>query len=396
MEINNGVYWVGVNDTKSRLFESLWSLPNGASYNSYLIVGSENKALIDTVHIDFFEEYYQKINKITDLTEIDYIILNHVEPDHSGSLSKIIEKIPNVKVVSSLNGIEFTRKYHQGEFEDFIVKDGSSIDLGGKTLRFIETNCIHWPETISSFIDEDGVLFSGDLFGSFGAIGENIFDDRFDSLFLDEVRRYFASILSPYSPFVKKAIMKYESLGIHIRTIAPTHGLIYTTNPEKILNIYTNLSSGKFEEKVVIVYGSMYGNTKIMAEAISKGVTDKGVRSILFNISYSEMSDVLSEIWQAPAIAVGSPVYDSFIFPPISSFLEMIRLKRIKSRSYGIFGNFTWGGGPFKQLEKTILNQGSEVVGDIIKAQGLPNEDSINQAYSLGNKLADVAIKKTK
>ncbi|MFQ6134310.1 MAG: FprA family A-type flavoprotein [Nitrososphaerales archaeon] len=396
MKITDGVYWVGVNDTQTKLFEALWSLSRGVSYNSYLILGSEKKALIDTVNKDFSEEYIRGLRRLIDPEDLDYIVLNHVEPDHAGSLSKILSVASKASVVGMANGIEFVRKYHRVPFNDIVVKDGVTIDLGGKTLRFIETPCIHWPETMCTYLAEDGIMFSGDLFGSFGAIGDQIFDDRFDEVFKNEAKRYFAAVLSPYAAFVNRAIKKFDTLDTPIRVIAPSHGLIYKENPSEIKNLYAELSSGKFEEKVVIVYGSMYGNTETLAEAVAKGVRDRGVRGVIFNISYSEPGDVLSEIWRAPAVAVGSPVYDSFIFPPITNLLELIKLKRIKQRVFGLFGNYTWGGGPFKQLERSIQGLGSEIVGTFVEAQGSPIPSNIQEAEELGNILADAAIQRVK
>ena len=396
MEISPDVHWVGVNDAKSKFFESLWSIPKGVSLNSYLVLGKDKKALIDTVKEDFFNEYIENLRSLIDPEDIDYIILNHVEPDHAGSLSKILSIASKASVISSKNGIDFVKHYHQVPFNDISVKDGDKVDLGGKTLKFIMTPCIHWPETMSTFLGEDGVLFSGDLFGAFDSIGEKIFDDHINEASIYAAKRYFTSILSPYYCSINSALKKLDKLQKPCRVIAPTHGLIYRDDPAFITKLYADLCSGKFEEKVVIVYGSMYGNTKVLAEAVSKGVNDKGVKVALFNVTYSDPSEILTELWQAPAIAVGSPVYDCYIFPPVTNLLELIKVKRMKKRVFGLFGDYTWGGGSLQQLQNKIKDLGSEVVGSFVKAQGSPTPNNVESAHELGNLLADIAIKKTK
>jgi|TARA_B100001964_G_C14236852_1_gene602894 flavorubredoxin len=396
MRISPDVHWIGVNDTESKFFEALWRIPNGVSLNSYLVLGKDKKALIDTVKEDLFKEYIENIRRLIDPEDIDYIILNHVEPDHAGSLSKILSIASKASVISSKDGIDLVRHYHQVPFNGICVKDGDKVDLGGKSLEFIMTPCIHWPETMSTFLVEDGVLFSGDLFGAFDSIGDQIFDDQINETFRYAAKRYFTSILSPYYLSINSALRKLDNLQKPCRVIAPAHGLVYRDDPSLITSLYAKLCSGKFEEKVVVVYGSMYGNTEILAEAVSKGVKDKGVKAATFNLTYSDPSEVLTELWQAPVIAVGSPVYDCYIFPPVTNLLELIKVKRIKQRVFGLFGNYTWGGGPLQQLQNKIKDLGSEVVGSFVKAQGSPTPNNIETATELGNLLADIAIKKTK
>lgn len=395
MEIAPSIHWVGVNDTESKIFEELWSIPRGVSINSYLVLGKNKSALIDTMKESSFEEYIKKIRKLIDPKELDYIVLNHVEPDHAGSLSKLLSIVSKASVVSSKNGIDFLRNYHKVPFNDIVVNDKMTIDLGGKTLQFISTPCLHWPETMATFIEQDGVLFSGDLFGAFDVIGNNIFADSINETSTNAAKRYFSAILSPYAPFVDKAIQKFCNLEKPIRVIAPSHGLIYKNNSSIITQIYSDLCSNKYEKKVVIAYGSMYGNTEIIAKAIAKGVTDRGVRAVTFNITRSDPSEILAELWKAPAIAIGSPVYDGYIFPPVTNLLELIKLKRFKNRVFGLFGNYTWGGAPLHQMEERIKNMNSEIITPLIKAQGLPTDKNIEGAQELGNLLAIAAIKKT-
>lgn len=395
MQIAPNVHWVGINDTKSKIFEELWSIPMGVNINSYLVKGKKKNVLIDTMKGQSFEEYIKKLQKIIDPKELDYIVLNHVEPDHAGSLSKLLSIAQKASVISSKNGIDFLRHYHKVPFNDIVVNDNTSLDLGGKTLRFISTPCLHWPETMATFLEPDNVLFSGDLFGAFDAIGNNIFDDKINETTINAAKRYFSSILSPYAPFVDKAIQKLCNLKKPIKVIAPSHGIIYKNDPSIITKIYADLCSTKYEKKVVIAYGSMYGNTESIAKAIGKGVTDSGVKAVFFNITKSDISEMLTEIWKAPAIAIGSPVYDGYIFPPVSNLLEFIKLKRIKNRVFGLFGNYTWGGVPLLQMEGRIKEMKSEIIGPLLKTQGLPTDNNIEAAKELGSLLANAAIMKT-
>ncbi len=397
MQIVDGVYWVGVNDTRTKLFESLWSLPRGVSYNSYLILGGEKKVLIDTVKEDFFEEYVTGLKRYINPADIDYIVLNHVEPDHAGALSKMLSLASKASVIGTAKAMEFVKTYHRVPFDVMAVSDGTTVDLGGKTLKFVDAACIHWPETMFTYLAEDHVLFSGDAFGSFGEVGDKVFDDRDDKeVFKKEAERYFASIISPYASFVTRAIKKIDALGVPIRVIAPSHGLVYRDNPSEIKSLYGELSAGRFEEKVVVIYGSMYGNTKTLAEAVARGVAARGVRAVLFDVSHSDPSEILSEVWRAPALAVGSPVYDSFIFPPITNLLEILKLKRMKRRVFGIFGSYTWGGTPLEQIRKTMEGLNSETVGATVRCRGSPTSEDVRSAEDLGGLLAEVATRKSK
>ncbi|HJN58395.1 MAG: FprA family A-type flavoprotein [Nitrososphaerales archaeon] len=396
MEISPDVHWVGVNDTESKFFESLWSIPKGVSLNSYLVLGEKKKTLIDTVNDNYFDEYIENLKRLIDPEDIDYIVINHVEPDHAGSLSKILSIASKASVISSKMGIDFVKYYHQVPFNDISVDDGDKVDLGGKTLKFIMTPCIHWPETMCTFLGDDGILFSGDLFGAFDSIGDEIFDDKIGKDSIYSAKRYFTSILSPYYGSINSALKKLGDLQKPCRVIAPSHGLIYRNDPSFITKLYADLCSGKFEEKVVILYGSMYGNTKVLAEAVSDGVKDKCVKVALFNATYDDPSEILTELWKAPAIAVGSPVYDCYIFPPITNLLELIKVKRIRQRVFGLFGDYTWGGGPLYQLQNKIKELGSEVIGSFVKSQGSPTANNIESAIELGNLLAEKAIKNTK
>jgi flavorubredoxin len=391
MEIVPSVYYVGVDDKRTELFESLWPIPNGISYNSYLVKGEDKVALIDTVKEEFFDDYLPSIRNIVDPKDLDYIILNHLEPDHAGSLSRVLSVAPNAHVVSTKNGIEFAKKYHRVTFDSISVKEGAKIDLGGKTLQFIDTPCIHWPETMSTYLPEDRILFSADIFGSFGVINENIYDTALDRSFIDEFKQYYAAILSPYAPFILKAVNRFRSIDPPVKLVAPSHGVLYRENISKIEEIYSSMSRGILHEKVVVVYGSMYGNTEVLAETIAKGVRNNGVESVIFNVAKSNMSEILMEICQSPVIAVGAPVYDSYVFPPITYLFEMIKLKRIKKRTFGIFGNYTWGGGSFKQIQNIINDLGSKVMGETVKAQGLPTDTDLQKAETLGKTLAETA-----
>ena len=343
VEIKPGVYWVGVNDYETKLFESLWSLPHGVSYNSYLILG-EKKVLVDTVKAEYADELIENINSVIDVKELDYVIVNHLEPDHSGSLPEIVKNAPNVKIMGTSRAIDMVKSFFHLDQETISVRDGSTLDIGGKTLRFIEAPWLHWPETMFTYLVEDKILFPCDAFGSFGALSNKIFDDEVDlELFSSESKRYFATIVSKYSKFVLRAIEKVKNLGIDIEIIAPSHGPVYRKNPIKIVELFERWSRNAPEKRVVIVYGSMYGNTKKIAEVLEENINSEGIDTAVYNISYSDISFILSDLLNAPAVIFGCPTYDGNIFPPIRHLVNLLEIKRLQRKIIGLFGTYAWG-----------------------------------------------------
>jgi len=388
IEIKPGIYWVGVDDRKTKLFESLWSLPHGVSYNSYLVIG-EKKVLIDTVKDEYAEEFIENINSVVDVKELDYVILNHLEPDHSGSLPEIVKVAPNVKIVGTNRAIDMVKSFFHLDRETISVRDGSSLDIGGKTLRFIEAPWLHWPETMFTYLVEDKILFPCDAFGSFGALGNRIFDDEVDlELFFSKSKRYFATIVLKYSKFVLRAIEKVKGLGIDIEIIAPSHGPIYRKNPLKIVELFEKWSKDTPEKRVVIVYGSMYGNTKKIAKVLEENFTSEGIETTLHDISYSDISFVLRDLVNAPAIIFGCPTYDGNIFPPLRDLVNLLEIKRLQRKIVGLFGTYAWGGNALSQLKKVLLELGHEIIEPVISVKGSPTAEDLEKTKNLAKEIA--------
>jgi len=393
-KVVDGVFYVGVDDTELDLFESTWPLPHGVSYNSYLVIGSEKTALIDTVDSRFSGLLVNAISDVLEGRSIDYVVLNHLEQDHSGSLSDVLKRYPEAIVVGTSMALNIAQSFYGHFKRSLTVKDGDSIDLGGKTLKFIQAPWLHWPETMVTYLIEDKVLFSCDAFGSFGALRDKLFDDEVDmKLNLDEAKRYFSNIVAPVSNFVLKAIEKIKSLNIEIRILAPGHGPIYRRDPMKIIELYAQWSKPVFDSKVVIAYCSMYGNVRKMAYEVAKGVEDGGVRAIVIDLARTHLSYVLKEVIDSPAIAIGSPTYDGGMHPLIKLFIDVLALKRIRQRSIGVFTAYAWGSNVHKIIADALASQGNVVIEPIVSARASPGEEILSLCRELGMRLSEEARK---
>jgi flavorubredoxin len=373
------IFWVGVDDRRDILFEGLWPIPYGVSYNSYIVKGSEKVALIDTVDEFYSKEFLSNIEEIVKCSEIDYIVLNHLEPDHSGALNEVLEKAPRAKVVSSQMGINFAKAYYGGGFEAMAVKDGDIIDLGGHTLKFITAPWLHWPETIFTYDINSGTLFSGDAFGTFGALNGKIFDDELNiEDFEGEMKRYFADIVSHYSQFVLKAAEKIRNIPIKI--LCTTHGPIYRKKPDHPIKLYLKWSSGVDENKVLILYGSMYGHTAEVAKYFEDRLRGMGVNVKLFDLCRVHPSFILPELIDSKAILLGSPTYEGTIYPPITNLIEYARIKNVRPKSFGIFANYTWGSNIIEQLKSKLVEIGMKVLEPTVLVKGRFTEEDKSKA----------------
>lgn len=346
-EITKGIYYVGVNDRVKHKFEALWPLPYGVSYNSYIVTGSEKVALIDCVSITEVREFLNKITSMIGDKNIDYLIVNHMEPDHSGSIPEIVRAYPEMKIVGNSKTIDMIRGFYHIEDPDrFLeVKDGDRICLGDRELTFYLTPMVHWPETMMTYVDDCGVLFSGDAFGTFGALNGAVIDrDMETDIYIREMYRYYSNIVGKYGRFVEKAMSKLGALKIDY--ICSTHGPIWHEKIAEVSAIYSRLAAYKSEPGVVIVYGSMYGNTAEVAEMIARELAAKGVkRIIIHNASHSEMSDMITDAFRYQTLIIGSATYSMRLFPEVETFMNALETREIKNKIIGTFGNFTWAAG---------------------------------------------------
>lgn len=380
--ITEKIRYVGVNDLKKVIFEGMWPLPFGVSYNSYLVV-DDKIALIDTVEADFAEEYLSNIrNEIGD-RNIDYLIVNHMEPDHSSLISLVREAWPQVRIVGNAKTVPMIKGYHGLTDNIHIVKDGDSISLGQSTLTFHMTPMVHWPETMMTYFAEEKTLFSGDAFGTFGALDGGVSDSEARlygctdvsgntfQAFRDEMLRYYSNIVGKYGQTVQAALKKLS--GVEISRICSTHGPVWEAFIPEVVSLYDKLSRYEGEDGVCIVYASMYGNTAKAAKALASELEKRGVPYAIHNLCTENVSYAYRDAFRFNTLAVGSPTYNNDIFPPAYNFMYGVSARLVKNRRFVAFGSFTWAGASVKLLNEMASRLGFELLSD-----GL----SFPQAYS--------------
>lgn len=378
IKLAKNIYYIGNNDRKKFLFENNWPLPYGVSYNSYLIKDNFN-ALIDTIEFGSDNDFISKINDILSGNELNYLIVNHMEPDHSGSIGIILNRYPNIKVVGNTQTHKILKLYFDIKDENFLcIKDGDILDLGEIKLQFSTVPWVHWPETMVTMDIVNNILFSCDAFGGFGTLDGGIFDDEndFERYYLDEMRRYYSNIVGKYSCMVQKALAKLG--GANIKMIAPSHGLIWRKDIQKVVSLYDKWSRYESEEGVVIVYASMYGNTEKMADYIGKTLASKGVKNIkIYDVSRTHVSYLLSEIWRYKGLILGTCAYNTQMHPMMEHLCNEIKLSAPKEKVFGVFGSSTWNGSGVKALKKFAEENQFEIVTPIIELSGAASEDKI-------------------
>ncbi len=387
-EIAPGVYYVGVDDHHTHLFEGLWELPFGVSYNSYLVV-DEKVALVECVKGAWDDEWLDNIREVVDPAEIDYIVLNHMEPDHTGALPRIAEIARDATLVYTPRAAPMQRAFYDVGLKERTVDDLEEISLGSKTLRFIHAQFLHWPETMFTYLVEDGVLFTCDAFGAFGALNGRLFDDEADLERVEaESRRYVSAIITSYLKFVQRGIKKVQDLGIDIRVIAPSHGPVYRKDPMWIVKKYLEWSSPELEKRVVIAYGSMYGFTQRTAMLLKRELEALGVSVTAHNLSYSEPSHVITDAVRAGVLVLGTPTYDAFPFPKVWAFANEIVGKRFPKRPIGLFGTYGWGGGGVKKLRKQLEDARYEILEPVVRVHGRLTDEEIGACRQLAREIA--------
>ena len=386
--IKGKIHYVGVNDRTKHRFEGMWPLPYGVSYNSYLI-DDDIVALVDTVDICYFEVFLQKIKRIIGERPINYLIINHMEPDHSGSIRLIKQHYPNIIIVGNKQTFGMVQGYYGVTGEQYLVADGDFLALGHHKLRFYLTPMVHWPETMMTFDETDGVLFSGDGFGSFGALDGGFMDTRMTvDKFWDEMVRYYSNIVGKYGSPVQKALQKLAHL--QISAICSTHGPVWIENIAKVMGLYDKLSRYEAEDGVVIAYGSMYGNTEQMAETIAAELSAQGVKTIVMhNVTKSHPSYIIADIFKYKGLIIGSPTYSNQIFPEVEALLSKILVRELKGRYLGYFGSFTWAGAAVKRMAEFAEKSKFELVGDPVEMKQAMNDMTYQKCLYLAQEMAD-------
>jgi len=392
IELTDGVYWVGVVDWNLRDFHG-YTTPRGGTYNAYLIV-DEKIALVDTVKHGFAGEMLDRIREIIDPSKIDYIVSNHVEMDHSGSLHDIIKIATNAQVIATEKGKEGLLRHYRANWNFRTVKTGDELKLGKKTLFFITAPMLHWPDSMFTYLKEDKILLSNDGFGQHLASSFR-FDEDLCSLLgyecdtvMDEAAKYYANILMPFAGIILKKIEELQKLGIDIKMIAPSHGMIWT-NPGKIINAYLNWAKGVSKQKVLVIYDTMWNSTEIMANEILRGVADSGGEAALFHLRKNDWSEIVKEVLEARAVIIGSPTLNNGMFPSVGGFLTYLLGLRPKNKLWATFGSYGWAGGGVKGVNEKLKSSGYEPV-ESLEVNFRPDEADLAKCYALGQKIASL------
>ena len=389
VKVTDKVYWVGGNDRRTSHFENMWPIPNGISYNSYLII-DEKVALVDTIEFGSSDDYLDKIEELIDGKTIDYLIINHMEPDHSGAIRTIVEKYPDIKLVGNIKTFKIIESYFGYKDKWYQVEDGDELNLGHHNLKFVMTPWIHWPETMMTYDLTEKILFSGDAFGSFGTLDGGIFDDEieFEEYYKDEMRRYYSNIVGKYSNMVQKAFKKLD--GIEIKYICSTHGPIWRTDVNKVLSLYDKWNKFEAENGVVIIYGSMYGNTAKLADSIARKLSEQGIKKIrIHDASKTHLSYLINDIWRYKGVILGSCAYNSGMLPTMENLTRTLEHMGVKSHLLGLFGSYSWNGGGVKALHKFNETIQWELVSDPVDTKGIPGNEAFDRCESIAKVMAE-------
>jgi len=390
-QVKNNVYWVGKSDWELRTFHGEeYSTHSGSTYNSYLIK-EEKTVLIDTVWTPFADEFVHNLESEVDLKSIDFIIMNHGEPDHSGALPRLMEKIPDTPIYCTANGVKSLKGQYRKEWNFNIVKTGDSIDIGnGKSLVFVEMPMLHWPDSMATYMTGDNILFSNDAFGQHMA-SEHLFNDQVDQCQLfDEAIKYYANILNPFSMLVKKKLAEIISMNLDIDIIATSHGTIWRDNPMQIAEKYGEWCDNYQENQITIIYDTMWNGTKNAAEKIAEGIrnTDPSITVKLFNVSKHDENDLATQVFKSKAIAVGSPTVSNSMLRSLMGFIHYLEELKFKNKKAVTFGCYGWSGESPKKLDEILRKAGFEMISEPLRINWKLNDETAEEALKLGEVLA--------
>lgn len=375
VKLTEGIYYVGAVDWNVRSFHG-YSTNRGATYNAYLII-DEKITLIDTVKAPFANELLARISEIVDPAKIDYIISNHVEMDHSGSLPVIAKAAPNAKIITSAPAGEKGLRAHYGDLNYQAVKAGDILSLGKRSLTFVATPMLHWPDNMVTYCPEEKILFSNDAFGQHFASSKH-FDTEVElDIVMQEAKKYYANILMPYGTQAAKALEIVKTLDMDM--IAPSHGIIWTEHIQEILDKYAYFASADAEETALVVYDSMWHSTEAMASAVLEGFAKKGVTAKLYDLKENHISDIMTEVLKAKYIAVGSPTLNNTMLPTVAAFLCYMRGLAPKSKKAFAFGSYGWGGQSIPQVNEQLKEMKCEIILEPIKLAYVPTTAQLNE-----------------
>lgn len=387
VEIKPGIFWVGVNDRTSDLFEGLWPITQeGVSYNAYLI-RDERQAIIDLAKAMKVDEFFDQVAQVTDLGALDYVVVNHLEPDHSGVLRTLLRIAPQARILGSEKAKSMLESFYGITENVQVVQDGEKLSLGQHELQFFSTPFVHWPETIMTYETTQRILFSCDAFGGYGALRGALFEDECAAdldFYEQEALRYYANIVGKFSRMVLRAIDKLANVPVEM--VAPSHGLIWRQNPGRIIDLYrrwAEYASGPSEVGVTLIYASMYGNTEKMMNAVAQGVSSEGIPLEIFDVQHTHVSYILSSLWTRAGVLIGAPTYEGGLFPAVVHVLDMAERKGVRNKRAGYFGSYGWSGGAQRELKELLKGLKWEL-DDSFDFVGTPTEQELERGKAFG------------
>jgi anaerobic nitric oxide reductase flavorubredoxin len=395
VEIKPGIFWVGAIDWAVRDFHG-YITPNGTSYNNYLIL-DRHVTLVDTVKHDFFEYTIDNIRSCVDPGKIENVVINHIENDHASSLDRIMELAPKATIYITERGKKALDRFFDTSRWTFkIVKTGQTLSTGEKTITFLETPMLHWPDSMMSYVKEDKLLISQDAFGQHLATSARFDDEYCDQYSVTNlehaVRDYYANILMPFGSLVKAKIAEIQKLGLAIDMIAPDHGIIWKSDPGKILKMYLDMANDKADLRVVIVYDTMWHSTEHMTIPIMEGIKAAGIDAEVVKLRSTPMSVAIKRVWESRAMLIGTPTLNNIMFPTVAEFLTHLRGLRPKNRLTGAFGSYGWGGGAVKEAYESFKKMGLDTVEPGVQVLYRPSAEDDKMCFEFGKQFAEKTI----
>ena len=394
VSIADGIYIIGVNDRRTALFENMWPLPEGVSYNCYLIV-DDKTVLLDTVRFGSEECFVERLEAHLDGRPLDYLVVNHMEPDHSGEIGDVMARWPGVKIIGNDQTRKILNRYYGDMSNCFMeVADCDTLSIGRHTLRFHMTPWVHWPETMMTYEESERILFCGDAFGTFGTVDGYVMDGGPAGIagYVNEMRRYYSNIVGKYNRMVQKALAKLATIDMDM--LCPVHGPVWQKHAKEVVALYDKWSRGEPDEAVMVVYASMYDNTARMADHVASVISAAGVRDVkVYDVSKTHISYLISELWRCRYVVLGSCSYNGDMFPLMEFLCSTIKSYGITNRSLAIFGTGSWGGGGLRTLKIFASECGWELMGEPTEVLGLATGDKLAALEPLAKAVADSYLK---
>lgn len=386
LKVKDDIFWVGALDFDIRVFDVVMYTEYGTTYNSYVVKGSQKTALIEAAKGKFFEEHLERLNDITSPEKIDYLVVNHTEPDHTGAIEKLLDINPDMTIVGSAFAIKFLKEIINKDFKSQIVKDGEEISLGNKTLTFLSVPYLHWPDSMYTYIKEDKTLFTCDSFGCHYC-DEKVFNDLIEGDFLDAYKYYFDCIMGPFKEYIQKALDKIKDL--EIETICPGHGPVLRKDLDKYIDYYRQWSKNEKVDELVIGYVSAYGYTKVLAEEVAKGAEETGIKVKLYDLETADKSEVLENIGISKGLLIGTPTIADDTLPPVWDILVSLNANVHKGLKAGVFGSYGWNGAGIVNVEGRFKQLKFKMPLEPLKILFNPSFEQKEQAYNFGKEFAN-------